>query len=124
MINLSNVIVLLPFFSDIQQKVLGILSFYDALLSLENETSLAAEKQIWFTDYVFVNFRKAFTSVVVLVGDNCSTNRPAACKLRFLLIDCTRNWFNLVAKQLIVKDEDSSEECAYVNETAAHYFQV
>ena len=66
-----------------------------AVAPLFNEEQLGAEQHIEFMYATLHLYRKAMDNVVVLIGDNCSTNKKISNNTGIPLIGCASHRFNL-----------------------------
>ena len=66
-----------------------------AVAPLVNEEQLGAEQHIEFMHATLLLYRKTLDNVVVLIGDNCSTNKKIADDTAIPLIGCASHRFNL-----------------------------
>ena len=66
-----------------------------AVAPLVNEEQLGAKQHIKFMHATLLLYRKTLDNVVVLIGDNCSTNKKVADDTGIPLIGCASHRFNL-----------------------------
>lgn len=55
-----------------------------------------------------------FSSVAVLVGDNCNTNSAIASRVRQLFVGCYSNHYNIALKAVVVKNEEVFESVRHL----------
>lgn len=72
-----------------------------AFSPLENEESLNADEHIKFLDITLDKYQKSWENVACLIGDNCSTNRSIARKMKKSFVGCASHRFNLAVKDYL-----------------------
>ena len=64
------------------------------LAPLINEEELSAQKHVEFIEATLTMYSKTLSNVVVLIAENCSTNRKISNTLEIPLLGCTSHRFN------------------------------
>ncbi len=72
-----------------------------ALAPLINEEELGAQQHIEFIEATLALYSKTLSNIVVLIGDNCSTNRKISNDLAIPLLGCASHRFNLAVNKWI-----------------------
>jgi hypothetical protein len=72
-----------------------------ALALLITEEELDAQQHVEFIEATLALYSKTLSNVVVLIADNCSTNRKTSNNLAFPLLGCASHCFNLVMNKWI-----------------------
>lgn len=76
-----------------------------AIAPLLNEEELGAEQHIEFMNATLHLYSKSLANLVVLIGDNCSTNRKISNDTRIPLLGCASHRFNLAVNSWIDENE-------------------
>jgi hypothetical protein len=72
-----------------------------ALAPLINEEELGAQQHVKFIEATLVLYSKTLSNVVVLIADNCNTNRKISNNLEIPLLGCASHRFNLAVNKWI-----------------------
>jgi hypothetical protein len=77
-----------------------------AFAPLLNEESSNADSYVEFMEWLLNVYEMRLQDVVVMIADNCSTNKSAANKAGFKFIGCASHRLNLAAKKLVTDDQE------------------
>lgn len=95
-----------------------------AMAPLVNEEQLGAEQHIEFMNATLHLYSKSMNNVVVLIGDNCSTNKKISNDTNIPLIGCASHRFNLAVNFWLEQKSEFASILVKINELMVQLRQL